>query len=126
MQDIIEKLKQRKNIVDLEYVVKSANEKISISTSTSKEYKKVIGIFFVSSCPTLKMSRINLRIDSENIFINNIMEIHTLHLSEEARTYKNVLFETNVRAETSTIDGSIQCNSLAIGDKIFMHLIYER
>ena len=107
-------------------MVSDPNERIIINLQTNKEYRKVKGIFFIASNLTLKKSTISLNIDQEIIFRDNIMEIHTVHLSEEAKTYKLVMFDTTVKAESSTIDGYIQCDNLAAGDNIHIVLLYEK
>lgn len=78
----------------------------NIDLQTNREFKKVIGIFFNTNAE-LSTTRINLRIDSEDIFKGTLIEAHTIHIQDEARTYKGVLFETNVRAEGSNINGEI-------------------
>ncbi len=108
------------------FTITNPNQRIMIDLQTNKEYKKVIGIFFQSSNQSMKKSRIDLNIDQEIVFKNALIEAHTIHTSEEARTYKAVMFETTIKAEGSTIDGFIQCDNLSTGDIIDMCLICEK
>jgi hypothetical protein len=108
------------------FTVTSANQRITIDLQTNKEYKKVIGIFFQSSNQSMKKSRIDLNIDQEIVFKNALIEAHTIHTTEEARTYKGVKFNTTIKADGSTIEGIIQCDNLAVGDIIDMCLICEK
>ncbi len=117
----------QKILVDTKtFVVKAANEKININLQTIKEYKRVVGVYFFTSNQSMKMSVIDMRIDNQDIFIQQPIEVHTIHSTEEAKGYKVVTFPTSVKAEGSSITGFIQCDNLAINDIIQMCLTCEK